>query len=61
MKITDRLIRYCGVDLRNGFARDALKQTGTMAGLRGKTTYRDQNQVERMDLGENADQRGLVG
>lgn len=45
----------------SGFARDALKQTGTIAGLRGKPTYRDQNQIERMDLGENADQRGLVG
>lgn len=44
-----------------GFARDALKQTGTFAGLRGKSTYRDQNQVERMDLGENADPRGRLG
>ena len=44
-----------------GFARDAQKETGPIAKLQGHSEHRDQNQVKRMDLGENADQRGLVG
>jgi hypothetical protein len=35
-----------------GFSRDAQKQTGTIARLGGQPAYRDQNQVEGIDLVE---------